>query len=84
MSFRVLLLPDVDRQLADGPEAMNTAFDAVELAIGDDPWCGHRFRVDGPATMRSLTIGPPGDGFIVWVVIEHAREVHVVHLTWFG
>ena len=75
---------DVDDQVAELSEGARAAFDEARAVLEQSPWEGEPVRGDNPAGQaRFLPLSAPeGSGLVVYVIVEHARQVVVVDLVW--
>ena len=49
------------------------------------PWGGDPYNRERPeGNIRTVAFGEHAEGLIVYLVVEHAREVGVIELMWVG
>jgi hypothetical protein len=73
--------PIAEQQIAalpyDAAQYLAQALDLLEMA----PWAGRPHNPDKPdGNMRDLTFG--GSGLLTYLIVEHAREVCILRVTW--
>ncbi len=83
--YRVVVDPLAADQIAALPRHAVADYarvlDALELA----PWNGAAHHEDNPdGAVRHWLFGPGGAGQILYLVVEGAREIHVLVVQWPG
>jgi hypothetical protein len=70
----------LDALPTEGQQAWRELRAALELA----PWNGAPLHPDIPEGMQSWQFGPHREGLAYYLVVEHARQVAVLEILWFG
>ncbi len=79
------MAPEVTATIAVLPNSvlpsLGEVFDVLRIA----PWNGLPYNDDKPdGAMRHWAFGPGALGDVVYPILENARRVEVVRLTWLG
>jgi hypothetical protein len=83
--YELEVTPEVTAAIAALPTrvlpALGEVFDVLKIA----PWNGPPYNKNNPdGAMRHWAFGPEDVGDIVYVILERARRVELVLMTWFG
>jgi hypothetical protein len=80
--YRVTIDEHTQQQFdgAEGQQAWRELRSTFEVA----PWNGEPLYPDNPEGMLTLQFGPHREGLAYYVVVEHARQVAVIEVQWFG
>lgn len=70
----------LDALLPEGQQAWRELRAALEVAPGN----GEPLRPDTPEGVLSWQFGPHREGLAYYLVVEHARQVAVLEVLWFG
>jgi hypothetical protein len=83
--YLVKLPDEVRDQLAALPSTALAAFAEVMVVLEVAPWGGDPYNRERPdGNIRTLTFGTQAEGLLVYLIVEHAREVGVIELMWVG
>lgn len=78
----------VDEQVQDQLDALpQTALEAwreLRATLALVPENGRPLFADVPDGVRTFVFGEHGEGLAYYVIVEHARQVAVVEVQWFG
>ncbi len=79
------MAPEVTATIAALPTnvlpALGEVFDVLRIA----PWNGPPYSDDNPdGPMRHWAFGPGDVGDVIYLILERARWVEVVRITWLG
>ena len=82
----LIKLPDeVREQLAALPSKALAALAEAMVVLEVAPWGGDPYNRERPdGNIRTVSFGEHSEGLLVYLIIEHAREVGVVELMWVG
>jgi hypothetical protein len=82
----LIKLPDeVREQLAALPSKALAAFAEAMVALEVAPWAGDPYNRERPdGNIRTVAFGEHAEGLLVYLIVEHAREVGVIELMWVG
>lgn len=77
--------PEVTATIAVLPDSvlpsLGEIFDVLRIA----PWNGPPYNEDNvEGAMRHWAFGPGNVGDVIYLILENARRVEVVRITWFG
>ncbi|QUQ72248.1 hypothetical protein [Kutzneria sp. CA-103260] len=83
--YRLDVYPEAQEQIdALPPEAvpgLAEVFRVLELA----PWNGDSQHDKNPtAEVRKWKFGPHAAGQVIYLILDHQREVHIVMVQWWG
>jgi hypothetical protein len=83
--YEFSVAPEVTAAIAALPHnvllSLGEAFDVLKLV----PWNGPPYNKDNPdGAMRHWAFGPGNLGDVIYVILENARRVEVVRVTWLG
>lgn len=77
--------PATMEQIAALPERALDAYAEVLDVLQVTPWNGRPQHEDNPeGAVRRWAFGPEADGQIVYLILEHQREVHLLLIQWWG
>ena len=83
MAYRIILDPVAEADIAALPPDARSALDDVVTVLSEVPWNGwpsNKNNPDGEVRMFIFA----GTGMITYLIVEHAREVHVLEVYWAG
>jgi hypothetical protein len=81
------IIPDVAvlDQLAVLPDEFLDSYAALLDALELVPWNGAPQNKDNPdGALRTWPFGPGGAAFVVYMILEERREVHMLTIQWVG
>ena len=83
--YLVKLTDEVRHQLAALPSTALASFAEVMVTLEVAPWGGDPYNRERPdGNHRTLAFGQHVEGLLVYLIVEHAREVGVLELMWVG
>jgi hypothetical protein len=83
--YLVKLPDEVRKQLAALPSTALAAFAEVMVVLAVAPWGGDPYNRERPeGNIRTVAFGEHAERLLVYLVVEHAREVGVIELMWAG
>ena len=83
--YLVKLTDEVREQLGALPFTALAAFAEVMVTLEVAPWGGDPYSRERPeGNIRTTAFGEHSEGLIVYLIVEHAREVGVLELMWVG
>jgi hypothetical protein len=83
--YLVKLPQEVRQQVAALPSSALAAFAEVMVALEVAPWGGEPYNRERPeGNIRTVAFGEHAEGLLVYLIVEHAREVGVIELMWVG
>jgi hypothetical protein len=75
----------VEQQIEALPSTALAPFAEAMVALEVAPWGGAPYDRRFPeSTIRMLPFGPQSEGLLVYLIVEHAREVGIIELLWVG
>jgi hypothetical protein len=81
--YRVVTYPEASDQLAELPARLLLDYARTLDAVAAAPWDGASHNPANPdAEVRRRLFGPLGVGQVLYLVLEHEREVHVLRVVW--
>jgi hypothetical protein len=82
----LIKLPDeVREQLAVLPSIALAAFAEMMVVLEVAPWGGSPYNRERPdGNIRTVAFGEHSEGLLVYLIVEHTREVGVIELMWVG
>lgn len=82
--YEVTVDEQVQDQLDALPQAALEAWRELRATLGLVPENGRPLFADVPDGVRTFVFGEHGEGLAHYVIVEHARQVAVVEVQWFG
>ena len=83
--YRVKVPEPVEQQIAALPATALAEFAEAMVALEVAPWGGAPYDRKFPdSNIRMLPFGPRSEGLLVYLIVEHAREVGIIELLWVG
>jgi hypothetical protein len=83
--YRVDIYPDAQEQVDALPPEALPGFAQVYRVLELAPWNGDPQKKCKPtAEVRRWKFGPHAEGQVIYLVLEHQREVHIVMVQWWG
>lgn len=83
--YRVRVLQEARGAIAALPTEALAVFAEARTVLETAPWSGPPQNADNPdCAVRHLLFGPAAAGQIVYLILDHAREVHVLVVLWLG
>lgn len=80
--YRVVVYPDAADQIDALPASALADYAAVMDAVEVAPWNGPPYNERSPEGVRWWSFGPSGAGQVLYLVLDHQREVHVLRVLW--
>jgi hypothetical protein len=81
--YRTVTYPEAADQIAHLPSRLLLDLAAALDALAAEPWSGASHNPDNPAAeVRRWLFGPLGVGQVVYLVLERAKEVHLLRVMW--
>ena len=83
--YLVKLPDEVREQLAALPSTALKSFAEAMVVLEVAPWGGDPYNRERPeSNIRTVAFGDHAEGLLVYLIVEHAREVSVIELMWVG
>lgn len=83
--YRIIPDATVLEQVAALPDDALAAYAEVLDVLALTPWNGPPLHEDNPeGEVRRWIFGPNMAGQVIYVIIEHQQEVHLVLVQWLG
>ena len=83
--YLIKLPEEVREQLAALPSKALAAFAEAMVVLEVAPWGGDPYNRERPdGNIRTVAFGEHSEGLLVYLIVEHAREVGVIELMWVG
>ncbi|MFI9385979.1 hypothetical protein [Kutzneria sp. NPDC052558] len=83
--YRLDIYPDAEEQIEALPREALPGLTEVYNVLELTPWNGDPHHKDNPgAAMRRWKFGPGAEGQVIYLILEHQREVHIVMVQWWG
>ncbi|MFC9250662.1 hypothetical protein [Amycolatopsis thailandensis] len=83
--YRIIPDSEVLDQVAKLPTAALAAFSEVLAVLELTPWNGEPQHAAKPdVEVRRFHFGPGDAGQVVYLIVEHVDEVHLLRVQWLG
>lgn len=83
--YQLIFDEDVLQQVAALPAEALTAYAELLTVLTITPWNGPPQHEDNPdGEVRRWAFGPGLAGQVVYLIVEHHHEVHVLMVQWWG
>jgi hypothetical protein len=80
--YRIVVYPDAAEQIDALPEKALLEYAEISAVLAVQPWAGDpQYEGNPDGEVRRWAFGP---GHVVYLILEHQREVHIALVQWWG